>query len=240
MRADILHAQACIDWAVGKFPAIQREIDAWIGENIYVEVRDEPVPSAHAIVVACEKQSLPLWFNVEIGAHINAIRSSLDLLATALLSRNRVSKNAEAHFPIYRSQQDFIDPVDGLEGIKWLSKAEKSIIKPLEPYEGGNALLWSLHQSDILRKHRRLLEVAVQPGTFRVSGFGVSPITPVWRRENDETIIAKIAKGAACDKLSVTTFIAINEPFVERMPVLNTLMRYASLAQDIIALFDAP
>lgn len=36
------------------------------------------------MVVAVEKEPLPLSFNVEVGAYINAIRSSLDILATAM------------------------------------------------------------------------------------------------------------------------------------------------------------
>jgi hypothetical protein len=242
MRDDLLDAQACIDWAVGKLPAFQDEIDDWVSENIDVEVRETPPPATHNLVVAFPKVPLPSGFNVEVGAFINVIRSSLDLLATALFVRNRnsISKMAEAHFPIYRSSQCFVDPLSGLESIKWLSAAEKAILKDLKPYDGGNPLLWSLHQADIMRKHRRMLYVKIQPATFRGIGPGVGTIATGWVHAGDETIIATTLKGFPDPKVEITSFVAIDETFVAGEPVLIALGQFALMAQTIIARFDAP
>src|ERR1700730_4888861 len=159
MRDDLLHAQASVDWPVSQFPAFKTQINAWLQFNLEVVIKDPDPDIPYDLVVVAEKEPLPLAFHVEAGAYINTLRSSLDILASALYARNRMSENTEAHFPIFRSWVDFIDPVEGLEVKKWCPLAERAIIKPLKPYDGGNKPLWSLHQLDIMRKHRRLLRV---------------------------------------------------------------------------------
>jgi hypothetical protein len=135
MRDDLLHAQASVDWPVSQFPSFNTRINIWLQFNLEVVVKDPDPDIPYNLVVVIQKEPLPLAFHVEAGAYLNAIRSGLDILASALYSRNRISENAEAHFPIFRSWVDFIDPVEGLEGKKWLSSAEREIIKTLNPYQ---------------------------------------------------------------------------------------------------------
>ena len=107
MRDDLLHAQASVDWAVSQFPAFQKRIDDWLRLNVEFAVEDMPSPATHDRIVAIQKESLPLLFNVEMGAYVNAIRSSLDLLATALAYRCGVPKPDEAYFPVGKSGAAF-------------------------------------------------------------------------------------------------------------------------------------
>src|SRR4051794_35545949 len=104
MRDDLLHAQASIDWAVAQLPAFQKRLSAWVDENIEVVIEDSKSETADDIVVAVEKASLPLSFLVETGAYINAIRSSLDILATSLAYRYGVPKPDKCYFPFAGSQ----------------------------------------------------------------------------------------------------------------------------------------
>ncbi len=188
-----------------------------------------------------EKEPFPLAFHVEVGAYINTIRSSLDILASALCARNRVSDNPEAHFPIFRSLHDFIDPLEGLESKKWLwlSAIDRQIIKSLNPYRGGNELLWSLHQLDIMRKHRRLLGVEPTPAMFRVRGVSIQRRATGWIRGHNETQLALIPKGAPEPQVTRSFTVTIDEPGIAvRKPLIDALYEFASFAELIIKLFD--
>ena len=56
------------------------------------------------VIVAVEKEVLPLSFVVEVGAYINSIRSSLNVLATALAYRYQMPKPEDVYFPIAGSE----------------------------------------------------------------------------------------------------------------------------------------
>ena len=79
MQDDLLHAKAAVDWAVAQFPAFQARLDAWLNANVNVSIKKSPPDVPNNVVVATEKETLPLAFQVEAGAYINTIRSSLDI-----------------------------------------------------------------------------------------------------------------------------------------------------------------
>ena len=88
MRADLLEAQASADWVWGQLPLLDQRVEAWLAANVTIEIRDVPPPATHNPIVALEREILPIAFSVEVGAYINAIRSSLDILAMALVRRH--------------------------------------------------------------------------------------------------------------------------------------------------------
>jgi len=100
MRADLSPAQASVDWAVAQLPAFQGRLDIWLRDNIQVVVKELPADTPNNVILAVEKEPLPLAFNVEAGAYINAIRSSLDILAATLASRRRPALVDDAYFPV--------------------------------------------------------------------------------------------------------------------------------------------
>ena len=77
MCADLLEAQASIDWASSQFLCFNAHLEEWLKANVRIEIRDLPPPATHNPIVAVEKELLPLAFSVEAGAYINAIRSAV-------------------------------------------------------------------------------------------------------------------------------------------------------------------
>jgi hypothetical protein len=125
--------------------------------------------------VAIQREKLPRLFNVEIGAYLNTVRSSLDILASVLAVRHGVCAPEDAYFPITRSEAAYRG--QGSKTAKFvagLPPAQRSRLEALKPYRGGNDDLWTLHQLDIMRKHRRLLTVIAEPDFFSVQGIGMS------------------------------------------------------------------
>ena len=100
MRDDLLAARASVDWAVAQLPAFQSRLDAWLKGNIDVVVKELPADTPNNVILAMEKEPLPLAFQVEAGAYINTIRSSLDILAATLAQRHCPALIDDSYFPI--------------------------------------------------------------------------------------------------------------------------------------------
>jgi hypothetical protein len=247
MRDDLLDAQACVDWAIAQFPSFQKRIDSWLADNVNFTVKDSPAPAAYDPVIAFVKSALPREFNVEVGTYINTIRSSLDILASTLATRSGAVRHEDAYFPIARSATAFMaGDYRGHKLVKALPQIERSHIETLKPYQGGDETLWALHQFDIVRKHRRLIDAEVVPLALTLDGRGTvvdfKPGNPVtgWLRTDEETVIGFLGKGSSHPDIKFMSHVAITEagPFF-RKPVVATLAQFAGAANAIIKLFDA-
>jgi hypothetical protein len=88
MHLDLFEAKPSIGWPSSQLLYFHARLEEWLAANVHVEIRDLPPPATHNPIVAVERELLPLTFSVEAGAYINAIRSSLDVLAMALVRRH--------------------------------------------------------------------------------------------------------------------------------------------------------
>jgi len=245
MRDDLLSAQASVDWVVTQLPAFQDRLVCWTRDNVQTSIRVLEPSSGQKIAVAQEKAALPPAFNVEAGAYINVIRSSLDILASTLSARNGKPDNRQAQFPIYQSAAHMLDPQKGLDTIWWLSEDQRVLIKSLEPYSGGNDTLRALHDLDIRRKHRRLLEVKLLPSTVFLIGIAPQHIT--WPAQqgigaNGETLLAFVSEDASPGGTVEAAFVvAFDEPgYLGSNWVVLALLQFTQTATSIIKLFDTP
>jgi len=201
--------------------------------------------ATHDIIMMIEKEPLPLSFNVEVGAYINTIRSSLDILATSLAQRHSVPNPDKVYFPVAKDATSFkTGNYKGKEFIQALPNAERTIIETLKPYKGGNDDLWSLHQLDIKRKHQALLTVSARTARWSLRGFGVDhhflPMGEYFLDAgNGETALGLYAKGAPKPDLYFTSAVILDEiDIARRKPVVASLRDFASLADSIVKLFD--
>jgi hypothetical protein len=243
MRDDLLDAQAAIDWAVAEIPRLQNTLLEWIRHSP-CKLGEEPYsgPGAGKQVVAYFSP-LPRIFNAWVGIICNSLRTSLDLLAAALATRNSVKPSENTHFPIFSSDQHMIDPLEGIEGKKWLSKGERAAIKALKPYQGGDHTIWPLHHLDIRRKHERLISASLDP-SFRieVAGYMISGRTALERFEN-KTVLAFLPGSILVPPESYTNIsaqVTFNETKIGLAghEVVTTLYRFAGRVAEIIKFFD--
>jgi hypothetical protein len=236
MRDDLLHAQASVDWRLISY-------QSWKPGSMSSSVPNN-------VVVAVQREELPRSFNVEIGAHLNAIRSGLDLLASALAGRYGICPPESAFFPIARSEDEFRRCGSrSASFVAGLPPAERSRLEALKPYHGGNDDLWSLHQLDNMRKHRRLLIVTAEPELFSVQGSGVhqhfTPVataTGLMRADNvseRKVVLGLMAKDAPLYDMKFTPHLLFDESAItRRRRVVRTLREFAQLATSVIMLFD--
>jgi hypothetical protein len=243
MRADLLEAHASIEWPSSQLPDFSGRLQAWLKANVSIEIRDVPPPATHNPIVAVEKELLPLAFSVEAGAYVNAIRSSLDILALALVRRHNLTiPEDKVSFPFFRSEEAFRKQTGGLL-VQQLPALDRAIVEALKPYPEGNLLLWTLHHLDIVRKHRRLLDVRIQPihlsmaGSLKPEDF--TPLATGTIQVNDETVLGLLRKGVPEPAFQSRFYVAMNEKgYVESKPVVATLIHLADLARGVIDRFD--
>jgi hypothetical protein len=245
MREDLLHAKASVDWAVSHFPAFQARLDEWCSANVDVDIKKLPDNIPNNLIVATEKGPLPLAFNVEFGAYVNAIRSSLDILASTLAARHCPVLVDDAYFPVASSAQAFAaGKFKGNKFVRALPAEERGIIESLNPYQGGNPTLFPLHRLDILRKHVRLLSVMVTParlGMRREAFPFFHPVSTGWMRSSDEeTVLGLISKNAPDPELDFSAQVVLNETTYSGRTVIDALQNFAAVATMIIWRFDSP
>jgi hypothetical protein len=116
MRDHLLHAQASVDWAVSNFPIFEERLNSFIKSNLNIIIEDSYSDAFYDPVVVIEKAPLPLTFNVEAGAYINAIRSSLDILATALAYRHGMPCSIKAFSQLQKMPPNSL-AVEGATGL---------------------------------------------------------------------------------------------------------------------------
>jgi hypothetical protein len=124
-----------------------------------------------------------------------------------------------------------------------LPERERAIIVALRPYPEGNPALWTLHYLDIIRKHRRLLDVRIQPihmsmeGKLKPGDF--VPLATGTIQVNDETVLGLLRKGVSEPAIRSSFYVALTETgYVGRKPILATLIHLADVATDVISCFD--
>jgi hypothetical protein len=242
MRADLLEAQASVDWAIGQLLPFNQRLETWLGANVVIEIRDVPPPATHNPIVALEKELLPIA--VEAGAYINAIRSSLDILAMMLVRRHGLAiPENRVYFPIADNEEAF-SKKGGAPLLQQLPAEDRAKLLSLKPYREGNAALWALHHLDIVRKHRRLLDVQIRPIHLSMAGWLKSgdfePLHGEPFQAGAETVVGLLRKGVPGPAMQSRFYVAINEPgTIQRRPVLATLIYLAEAASSAIKLFDS-
>lgn len=147
MYDDLQEAKASVGWAKSNFSTFENKLSAWLRDNVYIAVREQPPNIPNNVVVVAEKEPLPLAFQVEAGVYINAIRSSLDMLACTLANRHCPALVDDTYFPVVASDTVFLSGkgYKGNKFVKALPDKERGIIESLKPYRGenGNHLLCS-------------------------------------------------------------------------------------------------
>ncbi|MDA9502387.1 hypothetical protein [Bradyrhizobium sp. CCBAU 11357] len=243
MRPDLLEAQACIDWVMGQLPDLSKRMDEWLARGVTIEIKELPDTN---LIVAIENELLPLSFQAEVGSYINSIRSSLDILASTLVRRHSIPiAENRVYFPIMESKEKFEKGKDAQVFIQGLPALGRRLFQDLKPYQGGNEMLWMLHRLDNMRKHRRLLNVRLNPIHMWMTGtLAEGDFTPLGGEGSiqvgEETVLGLLRKGVPTPSIHTRFYVAIDEPgFVAKKPVTAVLAKLASTATFIINFFDA-
>jgi hypothetical protein len=124
-----------------------------------------------------------------------------------------------------------------------LPEEERFIIEALKPYPEGNPDLWALHYFDIVRKHRRLLDVRIRPIQMSIEGSlkqgDFTPLATGVIQVGEEAVIGLLRKGVPQPTIRSSVYFAMSEEgYANLQPVLATLVKLEEVARDVIARFD--
>lgn len=243
MRDDLLDAYAAVDWAEAQIVRLGSQLSALRRGGLYELVTEKDAKPGYELVKFRKMADLPPVINVEVGAIINVIRSSLDILACTLAKRNGCIDPKDVYFPIVGGPAKFVRLKDGrIEKIKRLSGADQATIEGLKPYKGGDDLLYTIHELDKMRKHRRLITVSCVLRNARVTskvGIPVEYLTTPGELK-DGTPLCRFPSNSNA-KPTVLFDITFDEAmYAKRESVQASLIFFASRAREIVALFDRP
>lgn len=241
MRADLLDAQAAVDWAVAQLPKMQERVINWRRSKPHSFTIDSETEPGKKLYRFRDIRPLDPVVNVEAGIIIHSIRSSLDVLACALAARNGYPGSRSTHFPNAKSAADFSDPKSGpMKHIKRLRQDDQTvIIEDLRPYPGGNDTLCLLHELDLTRKHRRLLKTFVSPRGVFLGGLQDAPYSVHQVDFDEEAVFISTPDSAPDGNPSVSLHVTLDEGYLAQGDDLSAPIReFARTAAAIIKLFD--
>jgi hypothetical protein len=242
MRDDLLDAQASVDWAEAHLDRFRERVKRWFEEAPYVASAEENPQTGAKLLQVNPSAPLPRLINADIGAIINSIRTSLDLLATAIAQRHCKRLIKDAYFPICETAEEWDGR--GHKRIKRLSATDQATIKNLQPCYGGDNLLLALNRLDNTRKHQRLLafrEVPVGVSAYRYGSL-LADFDAIYRSQApDDGYMLAHSTPDLDHKVQVRVEISFNEiAGLLGCPVEAVVSRFIELARKIIGLFDAP
>jgi len=245
MRPDLLDAKAAIDWASAQLPILVKRIGVWRQSKPYTIVIDADSEPGKKLYRLANIKPLDPLIHAETGVILHSIRSSLDLLACALAARNGHPNSKSTHFPIWASEEEFLTNRDPrpLEKIKRLSDVHKGMVKALKPYPRGNDLLCALHELDLTRKHRRLLDAFILP-----RGIGFNPALRHygieicdWYNFKEEAILVKAAADVPDADVTIGLHVAFDEAgSMQGKSVTASISEFAYMAYSILEGFSRP
>jgi len=196
MKEDLRHALVPVNWAEAQIPILQGRLLAWQHTYPY-KIVAEPDPSRgdrELLVAYLEKPLDPLIVG-DVGAMVNSIRTGLNLMMAAVVSRHGIVPSRAPDFPIAETSTKFLATVDNLENKKWIFALEAKAIKRTKAYNGGDGMLFHIGKLDNLRKHQRLLTVEPIPSQANIT-VGEGGFEQLMTRAQDKTILYRFPTGA--------------------------------------------
>ncbi len=242
MRADLQDAYGAIDWTNSQLPLIEQEIESWRSLPPYEIVAEDDPTIGKKLLRLRIIRYLPPTLNAAVGSCINSLRTSLDLLASALAIRNGKRPSSSRHFPFAQTATDFMHPDYVAKRKKWLSPADLAIVEAAQPYRGGNDFLYALHQLDILRKHERLMRMEIFVTQFSmdqaVADQGFERVFP-WPGFEENALIGRTNIDATSHDLQLEISVLFHETsFFPTQPVIPLLRQLRGTAHSVVQLFE--
>lgn len=248
MRDDILDARSAIDWAKSYIPTIEQQIKSYVRKRPYSLLAEpDPGGTGDQLLIAYNLGPPDPLLNAAIGATINSIRSSLDILFFALIGRHQRARDpaqssSAAKFPFESTEAKLGQTLAAHRRRGWLTQEQSTRLESTQPFAGGNITLYALHQLDIIRKHRRLIEI--RPKVEQLFAPSDLPCIVEHRIQEDKTILLRmpghISPGIAESVCDITTEVGIHEPALGlyHRPVVSLLLEFAHSAEAVIRLFS--
>ena len=174
------------------------EVDQFEGSKPYQISFRPDAKSGKKLAIATLTSQPPKHIRIRTGVLKNELRAILDSLACTLAVRNETPASGDElrniFFPIVKSRGEFRKKT--VKGkIQRISVEDLKKIEALKPWEGGNDLLFALHENDRIRKHQRLI-------LTEAAGTGISIVDGTYTHGDVFRVQGDLSKGAVIAILS--------------------------------------
>jgi len=223
-------------------------------EQDFYEIRTEDEPGTlNRLVKAFRIIEIPIRASTILGDALGQIRSSLDHLAVGLAKFNGAENTRTVSFPFAKTKKNFES--DFIQNqIKKLSQKHIKMICDLEPYKGGNDLLWAINEACNTDKHDLLVPVTpfqkgisrgeakvTKQGILGEEGSGVELFNPKdWSKAEEGVLLARVPPKI---KLEMSFDLSVDMVFgkielLEGNPIFTNLEKMRNLAEHILLIFE--
>jgi hypothetical protein len=240
MRQDLLDLFHTLEWTNTRIDKLRTDVTDYVGSS-FQGITEKNSWTGQTILRVTNTKPLPPQIKLETGSVAHELRATLDRLACTLAIRHDKNGSTNGvYFPISKDSAIFAS--DGKRKIRKLSPDDRQRIEAINPYKGGNDLLFALHTVDLASKHIRLTSTASSIGTIgigpgslaggtSIGGGGVVP-------DNGSVVIAILGAGSTTN-ITANIEVCFADPTeVAGRPVVPTLRDFARAVQDIVSLFN--
>lgn len=135
-------------------------VDAFMKPNPYKIIVKYNSDADQSILYAASNPLIPPEISIVAGDVIHGLYSSLDHLAHELVVANNGSPSTSTSFPISKHTPTSKDEKTRYERqVCGMRQEAIEIIESMNPHEGADNNLWTIHKLNNINKHRRLVLV---------------------------------------------------------------------------------
>lgn len=202
-----------------------------------------------------DNEPIPDSFGLIIGDALHNLRSALDHLIWALVSGYNLPQPKRVQFPFARDANALVKAIDEMK-ISAAGQPIVDILKRIAPYPGGDDELCSLHELEIIDKHRVIASIStpvfvdpvalheIDPTAPNVVLQGLTfdigkgeciatwPYSPMGRQQRRA---ARIPKNGSQIKATFDILFGRGQPFALK-PVISTLVKLQEKVSRILNL----
>ncbi len=188
---------------------------------------------------------LPGMLRTVLSDAVNNLRHALDHAANDAAVQLRGGK-PDTYFPMGKTAKDYADIYNGRRYRSFPADL-RPYVDGLQPYIGGNDLLYALGRISSPNKHQVVLGAGVETSSIKlnavsnVSGGYLSLAAPQWNRAKNEMVLAKV--GLDTDfkyNYEIPFTVTIHNPATSRFEAaVGLLDKLAGVAESVVLGLEA-
>ncbi len=188
------------------------------------------------------QRPLPEHLPLIVGEALYQMRSALDVFISCCAKADGATNTADVYFPFAGSETEFNSAAPQRK-IRKLAPARQDYIRALQPYPGGNTLLWAVNALANIDRHNCLVAVGGLNRVKEIKLTGGQYFIPDPERlqwlENDVVLIVGITGTPPEGHFDLAVGVAFREgPVVKDRPVAPVLNDCLDAVGKVVRMFE--
>ena len=234
-------------WAKEHILEFQRERETFLESGVCKTVTELDADGTHNLLKLQLTEAMPVALNGHVLDVVYNLRSALDQVIYSVASlTNTLHLKGTPFFPIREDPAEFHRVLTDSVG-KWITPEIADFISTLEPYKGGNYLVWSLNALCNAQKHGviRPLPIGTRlgnlEGTYRGGERSQFFIAPQWDSVKNEVVLIRSPVNAKEDFKYEYAFEIVfdNIEGIAQEPVLRVLEHFLQMIESFVMAIEA-